>query len=131
MQQTLFGSIPVTQNPVAIRTKSNRELDDEKYNAYYCKRQILTEEHLWDMRCWQKPKYQYSKQEVIDQIKKSYSDNKEGTWSFNCGHCFYCIERLLTNHWATLDEIVDLVWRNNNITYTDQIGTWGNGFDEE
>jgi hypothetical protein len=82
------------------------------------------------MRCWHKPKYLYSREEIIEHINKWIKDHEEGNWTNNCGHCLFCIRRLLERKEATLEEIADLVKRNNNIKYYNEIGTWNNGFEE-
>lgn len=139
MQQSFFNSY---QSPVDLeRDYSASELftkvDEErlkysrsKYNKWYCIREILCEQYLWDMRCWHKPKYLYSKEEIISHIQKWLKDHEEGNWTYNCGHCVYCMRKLLDSKEATIEEIAELVRRNNNIKYYKQIGTWNNGFDE-
>jgi len=97
---------------------------------WYCLREILYEQYLWDMRCWHKPKFQYSREEVMEHIKKWLKDHAEGNWTNNCGHCLYCIRKLLITKTSTLEEIADYCLRNNFIKYSDQIGTWNNGFDD-
>ena len=103
---------------------TNKKLENEKYKRDYCFRQILNEEYLWDMRCWFKPREQYSRDEVKRQILKWVRDDANGKWTYNCGHCVYCIGKLLDNGLATIDEIVDLVLRNDRVKYADAIGTW-------
>jgi|GEM_PF-5108393 len=36
----------------------------------------------------------------------------------------FCMSKLLDNGLATIDEIVDLVLRNDRVKYADAIGTW-------
>src|ERR1035441_8746193 len=84
------------------------DVDDDKYNRDYCFRQILSEEYLWDMRCWFKLKQEYSRDEVKREIQKWLIDKEHYKWTYNCGHCVFCMKRLLDNNWATIDEIVDL-----------------------
>lgn len=103
---------------------------DSENTRWYCLREILYEQYLWDMRCWHKPKFQYSREEVMEHIKKWLRDHQEGNWTNNCGHCLYCIRRLLITKSSTLEEIADYCLRNNFIKYSDQIGTWNNGFEE-
>ena len=98
-----------------------REL--EKYDREYCLKQIENEEFLWDMRCWDKPKKQYTIEEVIIQIRK-WLDSP--VWGCNCSHTLFCIEMLLKNDWATKEEIAKAVMGNNKIQYPDEIGTWEN-----
>ena len=100
------------------------DVDDDKYNRDYCFRQILSEEYLWDMRCWFKPKQEYSREEVKRQIMKWLKDDGNGKWTYNCGHCVYCMNKLLERGLATIDEIVDLVLRNDRVKYADEIGAW-------
>ena len=125
MQQELFA--PSSFTAVDERRKTTEE---SGYDRWYCIREILYEQYLWDMRCWHKPKYAYSRPEVVEHIKQWLADHEAGKWTNNCGHCLYCIRRLLTNGWASLEEIAGFVLRNNNIKYTNEIGTWGTGFDE-
>jgi len=115
-QQALFR----IEKPVDL----NNKLDDEKYNRDYCFRQIKEEEYLWDMRCLFKPRPEYSKEEVKRQILKWISDDANGKRTYNCGHCVFCMSKLLDNGLATIDEIVDLVLRNDRVKYADAIGTW-------
>lgn len=103
---------------------------DPDNTRWYCLREILYEQYLWDMRCWHKPKFQYSREEVMEHIKKWLRDHQEGNWTNNCGHCLYCIRKLLVTKSSTLEEIADHCLRNNFIKYSDQIGTWNNGFEE-
>jgi hypothetical protein len=100
------------------------DVDDEKYNRDYCFRQILTEEYLWDMRCWFKPKQEYSREEVKRQIMKWLKDDENGKRTYNCGHCVYCMNKLLERGLTTIDEIVNLVLRNDRVKYADAIGAW-------
>ena len=102
----------------------NNKLDDEKYNRDYCFKQIMEEEYLWDMRCWFKPSHEYSKEEVKRQILKWILDDDNGKRTYNCGHCVFCMSKLLDNGLATIDEIMDLVLRNDKVKYADAIGTW-------
>lgn len=106
-------------------------LERSEYTKWYCIREILYEQYLWDMRCWQKPKYEYSKAEVMEQIKKWILDHQAGNWTNNCGHCLYCIRRLLATKQCSLEEIADYCLRNNFIKYHNQINTWTNGIDED
>lgn len=99
------------------------------YSKWYCVREIIYEQYLWDMRCWSKPKYQYSKAEVMEQIAKWVRDHEVGNWTNNCGHCLYCIRKLLGTKSATLEDIADYCLKNNFIKYSDQIGAWNNGFE--
>ncbi len=121
-QQTLF-EIDKPVDKVETR-KFNSDIEDDRYDKDYCIRAILTEKYLWDMRCWFKPREQYSKEEVERQILKWLKDSESGKWTSNCGGCLFCIRRLLEKGWLTLDEIVDLVLRNYNIEYADAIGSW-------
>ena len=117
-QQTLFK---IENKPVI---NSNRDLEYERYTNDYCLKTILEEEYLWDMRCWFKPRNEYTKDEVKRTVLKWVRDKKTGKWTSNCGHCVFCMERLLDNSWATIDEIVDVVMRNYRVKYPDKIGTW-------
>jgi len=118
-QQTLFL---IEKRSVDI----NKKLDDEKYKRDYCFRQIINEEYLWDMRCWFKPRAEYSREEVKRQILKWLRDYENGKWTYNCGNCVYCMSKLLDNGLATIDEIVDMVLKNYKVKYGDAIGDWFN-----
>ena len=129
MQQELFKPVStVRQGTVDVSGVCSQA--DEQSRWYWIK-EILYEQYLWDMRCWHKPKYQYSKNEVKAHILTWIRDHEAGKWTYNCGHCLYCIRKLLTKGWATLDEIAGFVLRNTNITYVNEINTWSNGFDED
>lgn len=105
--------------------------EDSHVTKWYCIKTILCEQYLWDMRCWDKPKYQYTKLEIMNHIYKWIIDHKAGNWSFNCGHCVYCMRKLLAMKWATLEEVTSLVIRNNYITYPDEINTFNTDSEEE
>lgn len=96
------------------------------YTKVYCKNVILNEEYLWDMRCWQKPKHEHSIEDVITQLRQWILDDQDGKWSYNCGHCLFCIQRLYEMGWASREEIASLVLKNNKVKYVDEIGTWNN-----
>ena len=142
MQQLLFTSqtdsanqerVPqsVRESLFSIVDKRRKILEESGYTRWYCIKEILYSEYLWDMRCWYKPKFAYSKNEVLKHIQKWIRDHQEGDWTNNCGHCLYCIRKLLYMKWATPDEIATLVLKNNNITYSNEIGTWGNDFNDD
>jgi hypothetical protein len=141
MQESLFISEPFMRQEVKVNRsvghslfteadKRNLQIEETEYTRWYCVREILCEQYLWDMRCWDKPKNLYSKEEIIEQIRKWIKDHEVGDWTNNCGHCVYCMRKLLDKKEATIEEIADLVKRNNNIKYYNQIKTWNNGFDE-
>jgi len=137
MQYSLFApSITGEKEQPVQASKSpsygdpNNASDGSMYSRWYCLREILYEQYLWDMRCWHKPKYQYTKEEIMEHIQSWIKDHEEGNWTYNCGHCLYCMRKLLETKGATLEEIAGYVMRNNNIKYYNQIGTWNNGFDE-
>ncbi len=129
MQQALFASEGTHNLATAIEVRRTATVAAD-HSRGYCIKEILYEEYLWDMRCWHKRKYEYSKLEVCEHIRKWIKDHKEGNWTNNCGHCLYCIRKLLYNKWATPEEIASYVLKNNNIKYPNEINTWGNGIDE-
>lgn len=140
MQQLFFTSIPSPMRERQVFPSSGlfTKVDEERLRQeesdspkWYCVRVILYEHYLWDMRCWHKPKYQYSKDEIISHIHKWLKDHEQGNWTYNCGHCVYCMRKLLDRKEATIEEIAELVKRNNNIKYLNLINTWNNGFEEE
>jgi len=128
MQQELFK--PVSSMEQGAKVLVNRSQTDEQ-SRWYCIKEISYEQYLWDMRCWHKPKYKYSKDEVKVHILSWIKDHAEGKWTYNCGHCLYCIRKLFAKGWASLDEIASFVLRNNYVKYVQEIGTWGNGFDKD
>lgn len=137
MQQSFFNTEIETQSQTRLPPLTSKQTsgynvqgDSSEESRWYCIKEILYEEYLWDMRCWHKPKFAYSKQEVFNHIIQWIKDHKAGNWTNNCGHCLYCIRKLLTMKWATPTEIVNLVLRNNKIKYYNEIGTWNNGFDD-
>jgi hypothetical protein len=142
MQESLFISEPFIsfERPVypsvgnSLFTEADRRnllLEEAEYTRWYCVREVLCEQYLWDMRCWDKPKYLYSKEEIIEHINKWIKDHEEGNETNNCGHCLYCIRRLHNKYGLPMEEIADLVKKNNNLKYYNQIKTWNNGFEEE
>lgn len=104
--------------------RQNLALERSEYSKWYCIKEILYEQYLWDMRCWQKPKSEYTNAEVMEQIKKWILEHQAGNWSSNCGHCLYCMRKLLATRQCTLAEIADYCLRNNFIKYPNQINTW-------
>lgn len=141
MQEPLFISEPIIRQEEqayysvgqSLFTEANKRLlqiEETEYTRWYCVREILYEQYLWDMRCWNKPKYLYYKEEIIAHIQKWINDHEEGNWIHNCGHCVYCMKKLLERKEATIEEIAELVKRNNNIKYYNLINTWNEGFDE-
>jgi len=134
MRQTSFAPdsnlfITRTGNDLFTALDERRKATEEsEYPRWYCIKAILCEEYLWDMRCWFKPKEQYTKEEIKRQILKWIKDESNGKWNFNCGHSVYCIRRILNNQWATFNEVIDLVIRNNKVKYADSIGSWFNSF---
>jgi len=112
MQQQLF------------ETKIKTPIIDRENPKEYCIEIISKKElYLWDMRCWYKPKNQYTIPEVIRQIEH-WLDEDNDNWSDNCGHCVYCMKQLLDNGWATIEKVAQLVMLNNNIQYPNNIGEW-------
>lgn len=118
--EPLFG-------PVDERRKTYEE---SLYDKWHCIRTILGEQYLWDMRCWDKPKWQYTKDEIKEQIIRWVRAHNSVEWLDNCGHCVYCMRKLLVKNWMALDDVASLVWRNNYIKYPHDIGTWNNGFED-
>ena len=134
MQPSLFIPTPffefVKKELFTEVDERRKALEESLATKWYCVREILYDQYLWDMRCWHKPKYQYSKAEVMEHITKWIKDHEEGNRTNNCGHCVYCMRKLLETKGATLDEIAGYVMKNNNIKYYNEIGTWNNGLDE-
>jgi hypothetical protein len=128
MQQELFKPVSLAEQSTVDSIGVRSQADEQ--SRWYCIKEILYEQYLLDMRCWHKPKYQYSKDEVKVNILGWIKDHEEGKWTNNCGHCLFCIRKLLAKGWASLDEIAGFVLRNNNVKYSQEIGTWGNGFEE-
>ena len=134
MQQAIytpnrFYSVPEAQ--FGALDERRKAYEDNLETKWHCIQAILYEQYLWDMRCWEKPKHQYTKPEIMRHIFKWIQDHQAGNWTFNCGHCVYCMRKLLTKKWATFDEVTTLAMRNNYIKYPDKIGTWKTGFAEE
>ena len=138
MQQVLFVPEPIIRQEESFEYPGlitgadvvNRQIEEAEYTRWYCIKEILCEQYLWDMRCWDKPKYLYTKEEIILQIRKWLKDHEEGNWTNNCGHCLYCIRRLVDRREATIEDIAGFVMRNNNIKYYNQIKTWNYGFEQ-
>ncbi len=133
MQQALFASQNLSEE-VSRKVYPDLFTDIDRRRLAYAEagldrwhyiKTILYEEYLWDMRCWHKPKWQYSKKEVYEHIQKWITDHKQGNWTNNCGHCLYCLRKLLYMKWATPEEVATLILRNNNIKCPNQINTWG------
>jgi hypothetical protein len=97
-----------------------RTYEESLYSRSYCLREILYEQYLWDMRCWHKPKYDYSHEEIKEHIRQWLANH----YPNNCGHCLYCIRKLLVMKWASLDEITRLVRRNPYVSNSLEIGSW-------
>ena len=141
MQESLFISEPFkgqegqvyhsrVQSFITEADKQLLQIEEAEYTRWYCFKEILYEQYLWDMRCWDKPKYLYTRDEIKEHINKWIKDHDEGRWTNNCGHCLFCIRRLLDKYNVPLEEIADLIKRNNNIKYYNQVGTWNYGYEE-
>jgi len=98
-----------------------KEMREFPYSKEELLKRIENAPDVWDMRCWEKPKHEYTKVEVAKHIKKWILTND---WIYNCGHAVWCMRKLLRFKWATLGEIAEAVMKNNNIEYPDEIGTW-------
>lgn len=96
---------------------------------WYCIKAILSEEFLWDMRCWDKPRNEYSHEEVIIQIQSWLSEYENGFWTCNCTGCLSCIQTLLDMNLASIEEIATLVMKNTKVTNAHDIGSWVNFMD--
>lgn len=136
MQQALFLTPEPNKelSPKVLFTDLDRRrlaYAEARNDRWQCIKTILYEEYLWDMRCWHKPKWEYSKKEVYEHIQKWVKDHEQGNWTSNCGHCLYCIRKLLCLKWATPEEVATLILRNNKIKYHNDINTWGNGIDDD
>jgi hypothetical protein len=137
MQKAMFGSQfrgspdMFSHHPGAIQFSAvdlRRKVSEENlYTRSYCLREILYEQYLWDMRCWHKPKYNYSHEEIKGHIGQWLTNH----YLNNCGHCLYCIRKLLVEKWASLAEIALLVKRNPYISYSQEIGSWARQITEE
>lgn len=126
MHSQLFSHITSVMNMSHTMIKDEQKFLKDKYLGI-----IIQEEWLWDMRCWSKPKWQYSKAEVVEQIEQWLWDSKEDSWTYNCGHCLHAIKQLLELKLASIEEIADVVMRNNRIKYHNAIGSWIGGLLEE
>ena len=51
-----------------------KEAEKDGHNREYCLNQIKTELYLWDMRVWDKPKNEYTKEEIKEHVKKWFND---------------------------------------------------------
>lgn len=98
--------------------------DIRLFDQSYCLRHILYDPFMWDMRCWRKPKEQYSKQEVVAHLKQWIRDQVQGRASCTCYVSVFCMRQLLEYKWATIDYIATVVLRNTCVTYKRSIGTW-------
>lgn len=116
---TLFDS-----NPKIIQSEKEQEALAEGSDKRYCFEIIAKEEYLWDMRFWKLKKLRkdFTAKEVKDQINKWIEDDKKDGWSNNCGHCLYCIRLLLDLKWATLNQVVKAVIKNDKIKYERRLG---------
>lgn len=132
MQEALFDLSPLDNQPKETKYEPLFNEVDERRLQYeqsfhtrdYCIRYILTAITLWDLRCWKKHKREYSKSDVIEHLLQWLKDREEGLWTYNCGHCLYCIEKLLKDYHMPIEEIAELVLINGNVTYHNEIGTW-------
>lgn len=130
MQQQLFENSQLPRSVTMdspCKQSSFSPLHVSKQNYLH---DILSEEFLWDMRCWDKPKWQYTHEQVVSHIQRWLQDQEEDRWTFNCGYCVYCMKILLERKWATIEEIAAVVLRNTKIKYSNSIGTWGEGIFE-
>lgn len=107
---------------------ARKRLEEGMYTREYCIRSVLTDEYLWDMRCWAKPKHEYTVDEVIVQLRQWLQDEEHGVWS--CNFNLYYIRRLYEMGWMSREDIASLVLRNPFVTYADEIGTWNKDFED-
>lgn len=82
----------------------------------YCIKQITTEEYLWDLRFW-KANHNYGEvlQWLSSIIMDGPSDHK------NCGHTVDCIKLLIKNYRWNLENIAELIMRNNKVGYQEKL----------
>jgi len=125
MQQQLFEISQGEKRETVDSSIPTLSTNPEQHTKIGLLNDILSEEYLWDMRCWDKPKWQYTRDEVVSHVQQWLQDMQEDRWTFNCGCCLNCIKILLEKKWATIEEIADIVLRNPRIKYAHEIGTWG------
>jgi len=103
--------------------KSRQEDERKSFPVAKLKDRIINDLYLWDMRCWKKPKSRVQAVAWVTKIKMKGPYAKGVTK--NCGHVVYCINLLLTLHNKPVSFVVDIVMKNNNIQYKNEIGSWG------
>lgn len=102
------------------KRKSNAKPPDkpphthDKYSIEYCKREILTETYLWDMRCWNKYK---DKKEVMAFLEDINNDEH----GINCGHAHLCIRVALQQHGVPVAQVAKWIMENPHIQYKNRI----------
>jgi len=94
-------------------TEKHRREEDLKYSDEYCLKEIIDEQYLWDMRCWNK-----RSREEAEKWVTSIKENKPVL--HNCGHAMFCIKKLLSREVA-IKVIVDTMMSNKKIKYKNRL----------
>ncbi|MEM5802829.1 MAG: hypothetical protein QXO57_02625 [Candidatus Aenigmatarchaeota archaeon] len=104
-----------------IEIEKSEQIYKSEFPIGYCLKQILQEEHLWDMRYWNKLKDRTEVLEWVNEIEKACL-NKEPLPNKNCGHTTFCISLLLTIHKISKEIVINTILKNEKIKYKEQIG---------
>jgi len=84
--------------------------NEVKYPKDYCFNQILREEYLWDMRCWNKYKDEAEVMERLNDLR-----------NLNCGHTVFCIKLLLNKYNVSKKEVCGVIMRNSKQKYKNRL----------
>lgn len=116
MEQT---TLIINKTKKTIEFKTLKQLQEEKemkeFPIELCKKRILEDEYLWDLRAWRK---NHDEKEVTEWITKNPIPHK------NCGHAGYCIRILKDLHKIPIKEITKIILQNNKVKYKKEQGTW-------
>ncbi len=101
-----------TQQQLQEKTKDDEFR--EEFPIDYCKKRIITEPYLWDMRCWEKYK---DKEEVLRFLNSFNKDD----YALPCGHALLCIHVVLNLHKVTPDEVAGWMLSNPHTQFFKRI----------
>jgi len=85
-----------------------KKLQDEELEL---RNKVISEEYLWDMRCWDKYK---DPEEIKQWIRNNFQPN-------NAGHAVYCLRELMKKFSYTIEDIIRLVLQNYHKCYENRL----------
>lgn len=123
MQYTLYtdeqGKLQPQENfeEKAKEEEPKEEPRDEvkaEFTIEYCKKAIITDFYLWDMRCWDKYK---DKEEVMRFLEAFVEDD----FALNCGHTLSCINAAINIHRIPKEDVAEWMLSNPHTQFSKRI----------